>query len=131
MCEFFGVSRAAYYAWGKQSPKTDPGQERMQWVKETWLNSRKSYGYRRITIALHQKEHTINHKAVLRLMQKLNIRSVARRRKLYKKMSELDSYHRYETILEQDFTAAKPNQIRSNWLCKKKNHQRRRNTHSQ
>jgi len=110
MCEFFGVSRAAYYAWDKRSQKTAPDQERMRLVKEAWLKSRKSYGYRRITIALQQKGHTINHKAVLRLMQKMNIHSVARKRKTYKKMTDLDSYHRYENILDRDFAAAKPNQ---------------------
>ncbi len=110
MCKFFGLSRAAYYAWDKRSKAPDPDQERMQLVKEAWLKSRKSYGYRRITIALQQKGHMINHKAVLRLMQKLSIRSVARKRKLYTKVTQLDTYHRYDNILDRDFTATRPNE---------------------
>ena len=110
MCHFFKISRATYYAWVKRVEAPDPDQARMQLVKETWLTSRKSYGYRRITIALQQQGHQVNHKAVLRLMQKMNIRSVARKRKPYKKVTQLDTYHRYENILDRDFTATKPNQ---------------------
>jgi len=110
MCQFFTISRAAYYKWFKRSREADPDLERMQLVEEAWLKSRKSYGYRRVTLALQQQGHVINHKAVLRLMRKINIHSVARKRNPYKKITELDSYHRYENILDRDFTATKPNQ---------------------
>lgn len=110
MCKFFGLSRAAYYQWVKRSKEPDPDQARMQLVKEAWLKSHKSYGYRRIAIALQLQGHVINHKAVLRLMQKMNIRSVARKRKPYKKSAQLDSYHRYGNLLDRDFAATKPNQ---------------------
>ena len=110
MCQFFQISRAAYYEWVRRSKCTDPDQDRMQFVKEAWLKSRKTYGYRRIAITLQQQGHRINHKTVLRLMQKMNIRSVARKRKPYKKMHQLESYHRYENILDRDFIATKPNQ---------------------
>ena len=56
------------------------------------------------------KDISINHKTVLRLMNKLNIRSVARKRKPYKKMSQLNIYHRYNNILNRDFKATNPNQ---------------------
>ncbi|MBK6792728.1 MAG: transposase [Anaerolineales bacterium] len=68
MCEFFGVSRAAYYAWVKKLAETDPDQERMQKIQTVYEDSHKSYGYRRITIHLQRKLGlSINHKAVLRL----------------------------------------------------------------
>ena len=51
-----------------------------------------------------------NHKAVLRLMNKMNIRSVARKRTPYKKANQLDCYHRYDNVLNRDFSATKPNQ---------------------
>ena len=83
----------------------------MRLVREAWEKSRKTYGYRRVTLWLQQKKDlSINHKAVLRLMKKLNIRSVARKRKPYKKMTELGTYHRYENILNRDFSAEKANQ---------------------
>lgn len=109
MCDFFGVSRAAYYKWVKRSEEPDPDLERMQLVEKAWLKSRKIYGYRRVALYLQEQGHVINHKAVLRLMRKLHIRSVARKRKPYKKASEMETHHRYQNILDRDFTAKEPN----------------------
>jgi len=111
MCEFFGVSRAAYYAWVSQLEEKDPDQERMEQIQAVYEMTHKAYGYRRITIHLRQKLGLqINHKAVLRLMCKLGIRSQARKPKLYKKLEEIGTYHRYPNVLNRDFVATKPNQ---------------------
>jgi putative transposase len=111
MCEFFGVSRAAYYAWVKRLDQADQDAGRMKLVQEAYEKSRKIYGYRRITLWIRKNKGIfINHQAVLRLMNKLNIHSVARKRKIYKKMTELGIYHRYENVLNRDFTATRPNQ---------------------
>jgi len=111
MCEFFGVSRAAYYAWVSQLEEKDPDQERMEQIQAVYEMTHKAYGYRRITIHLRQKLGLqINHKAVLRLMCKLGIRSQARKPKLYKKLEEIGTYHRYPNELNRDFVATKPNQ---------------------
>jgi putative transposase len=111
MCVFFGVSRAAYYAWVQELDQPDPDAERKQLIQEAYEKSHKTYGYRRITFWLRKhKGVCINHKAVLRLMNRINIRSVARQRKIYKKVTELGIYHRYENILNREFTANRPNQ---------------------
>jgi len=110
MCNFFGLSRAAYYKWRQRVVEPDKDTERMGLVQEAWEKSRRIYGYRRVTVYLQQQGYSINHKTVLRLMNKMNIRSVARKRNPYKKANQLDSYHRYENVLNRDFTATKPNQ---------------------
>lgn len=111
MCEFFGVSRAAYYEWVKKIGLPDPDQERIEQVQAIFEASHKTYGYRRITIQLQKKLGIlINHKAVLRLMRKLHIRSRARKPKMYKKLEEIGTYHSYPNVLKRDFVAAKPNQ---------------------
>lgn len=109
MCEFFHISRAAYYAWAKRAEQPDKDRERMRLVQVAWEKSRKTYGYRRVTIYLQQNGHQINHKAVLRLMNKLGIRSVARKPKRYQRKSK-DIYHRYDNVLDRDFSATAPNQ---------------------
>jgi len=109
MCSFFGISRAAYYAWVKGIGKPDKDAERMRLVQNAWDKSRKTYGYRRVTICLQQQGHKINHKAVLRLMNKLGVRSVARKPKQYKRKSQ-DVYHHYGNVLDRDFSATAPNQ---------------------
>jgi transposase InsO family protein len=111
MCEFFGVSRAAYYKWRKKQEQPDPNAERLQQVQAVYEASYKTYGYRRITIQLQDRQGLrINHKAVLRLMHKLGIRSLARRPNPYRKVEALGTYHRYDNVLQRDFAAQKPNQ---------------------
>src|SRR5689334_11940229 len=52
----------------------------------------------------------MNHKTVLRIMNKLNIRSVARKRKVFRQMAKAEIYHHYENLLHRDFHASHPNQ---------------------
>ena len=111
MCLFFGTSRAAYYAWVKKMDCSDPDQEPLEWVREAYQASRRTYGYRRITLWIGKhKGKVINHKAVLRLMNKLNLHSIVRKRKPYKKVTDLGTYHRYDNLLNREFTATRPNQ---------------------
>ncbi len=111
MCNFFGISRAAYYAWCQRINRPDPDRERKHYVLEAYQASRKRYGYRRISLWLRKKRSVIiNHKAVLRLMNRLGIHSVARQRKPFQKMSRLPIYHRYENVLLRNFNASRPNQ---------------------
>lgn len=111
MCEFFGVSRAAYYKWVKRLEEPDPDVERMEAVQAVYEASHKTYGYRRVTMDLQDKHgQQINHKAVLRLMRKQGIRSVARKPNPYRKMETLEIYHHYDNVLERDFSAQAPNQ---------------------
>lgn len=111
MCQFFGISRAAYYAWVAKIDQPDPDGQRLAWVQEAYQASRRTYGYRRITgwIGKH-KGKPINHKSVLRLMNKLNIHSIVQKRKPYRKMTQFGTYHRYDNLLNREFTATRPNQ---------------------
>lgn len=111
MCSFFGISRAAYYAWRHRMDRPERDKERLKQVFEAYVASKRTYGYRRIDLWLRQKRGlVINHKSVLRLMNRLGIHSVARRRKLFQKMGQLPIYHRYENLLNRDFQASHPNQ---------------------
>lgn len=111
MCAFFGISRAAYYAWRGRIARPDPDIQRKQLIEEAYAASKKTYGYRRIDLWIRQKcAVVINHKAVLRLMNLLGIHSVARQRKPYTRKSHLETYHCYENVLNRDFTATRPNQ---------------------
>jgi len=111
MCDFFGVSRAAYYAWRGRYAEPDPDLPRMQLVEEAFLAGRRTYGYRRIQIWLQtHKGLKINHKAVLRLMRKLGIRSVVRKRNPYRSPKKGQNLHRYPHHLKRNFQAERPNQ---------------------
>jgi transposase InsO family protein len=111
MCAFFGVSRAAYYAWKKKLGQADQDEERMRRVMESYKTSHGTYGYRRITLDLQQKQGlSINHKAVLRLMNRLGIRSVARKPNAYRRYARSEAHYKYPNHLDRNFVALKPNQ---------------------
>jgi putative transposase len=111
MCAFFGISRAAYYNWSKRIERPDRDIGKKELIQKAYQASHRTYGYRRITWWIMQNcGVTINHKTVLRLMNQLGIRSVARKRKVFTKLADMDSYHRYPDRLRRDFTATRPNQ---------------------
>ena len=111
MCFFFGVSRAAYYAWIKRMDEPDKDIKRLECVKQAHQSGHKTYGYRRITVILRQKYGlVINHKTVLRLMNKLGIRSVARKPNYFRRYAMMQQHHTYANVLDRSFDCVKPNQ---------------------
>jgi putative transposase len=111
-CAYLGVSRSAYYAWVQKMDQPDPDQERMQLVQEAFEQSRKTYGYRRVQIWIERQYGIkINHKTVLRLMRKLNIRSIARQKNPYRhNINRYGVIHTYPNLLARDFKTQGPNE---------------------
>ncbi len=110
LCAFFGVSRSVYYAWVKRMDRADPDEPRLQLVQEAYEASHRTYGYRRIQIWLvRQRGLRLNHKTVFRLMQKLGIRSIARRRRPWR-TGVAETEHRYPNRIKRNFAANRPNE---------------------
>lgn len=109
MCNFFKVSRSGYYSYVKRIKSPNKDETITQLIRECQMHSHRTYGYRRVNIWLQRKTgQTVNHKAVLRIMNKYGLLSEIRRRKKYKQMGQ--QLHKYENILNRDFNAEKPNQ---------------------
>ncbi len=110
LCAFFGISRAAYYGWVQRMVQGDPDEPHLRLVQEPYAASHRTYGYRRIQIWLtRQRSIHLNHKAVLRLMRKLGIRSIARRRRPWR-TGVAETEHRYPNRLARQFEAQRPNE---------------------
>lgn len=109
MCDFFQVSRSGYYAWINELDRDDKDKHLAELIRACQAKSRKTYGYRRVKVWI-LREHglVVNHKAVLRVMNKFNLLSEIRRRRRYQQYGE--ALHRYDNLLNRDFTAASPNQ---------------------
>lgn len=109
MCRVLGVSYSGYYKWRQRQQQPDRDAFLSEVIRERFRSSNNSAGYRQITmqLAVHYGL-VVNHKAVYRIMRKLGIQSVSRQRRPYTHYS--DAIHRYENILNRDFTAEKPNQ---------------------
>ena len=108
MCAFFGVSRSGYYAWMKRADKEDRDKLIGELIQKCQKKTRKAYGYRRVQIwLLREYGLVMNHKAVLRIMNKYNLLSKSRRRRKWVQNNE--SVHKYANLLERNFHADRPN----------------------
>ena len=107
MCRFFGVSRSGYYGYVKRAELPAKDLPLAEKIRECQVESRHTYGYRRVQLWLER--HGIHHnpKTILRVMNKYSLLSVIRRRR-YVKYGE--TLHRYPNLLNRNFTADRPNQ---------------------
>ena len=107
MCRFFEVSRSGYYDYVKRMDMPAKDLALAENIGECQDKCGKTYGYRRVHIWLERNGIHKNPKTVLRVMQKYNLLSVIRRRRVYRYTEHL---HRYQNLWKQDFHADRPNQ---------------------
>ena len=108
ICQFFGVSRSGYYDYIKWMDKPDRDEVLAAEIARCQKHSRKTYDYRRVQLWLEQQGIHRNPKTILRIMRNYGLLSEIRRRKKYRVMGQ--QLHRYENLLNRDFTAQRPNQ---------------------
>ena len=108
MCNFFKVSRSGYYGYVKRMSNPEFDQKLADKIAECQQFCHKTYGYRRVHIWLQKQGINYNPKIVLRVMQKYGLLSEILRRRKYRQMGE--HLHKYQNILNREFTAEKPNQ---------------------
>ena len=80
MCRLFKVSRSGYYDFVKRMEKPDRDLTLAQLIEECQEECKQTYGYRRVSIWLDNRNHHHNPKTVLRVMQKYNLLSEVRRK---------------------------------------------------
>ena len=106
MLRLSGLARSTFYYYLKKLD-TDKYECEKREIQEIFDANKGRYGYRRISIDMHNKGYTINHKTVLKLMKSLHLRG---------KQSKNGKYHSYkgevgkvaDNLLRRDFYAAKP-----------------------
>ena len=109
----FKVSRSGYYSWLKTAPARELREQHDQTlaslIQKCQKKTDKTYGYHRVSIWIYRKHGVwMNHKTVLRLMNKYGLLlEIRRQRPLYLRQQQM---HRYENILNRNFKAVKPNQ---------------------
>ena len=107
MCKFFGVSRSGYYGYVGRLGKPEKDAALAEEIRQQQKRSLRTYGYRRMQIALAAKGIYRNPKTVLRVMKKYNLLSEIRRRRRWVHMGQ--QLHRYENLLNRQFRADRPN----------------------
>ena len=67
------LPRSDYYYWKNRIDPDTKNSDLMDAIATIYTNNHKRYGYRRITLQLKNEGWAVNHKAVKRLMSKLNL----------------------------------------------------------
>lgn len=108
MCSALEVSKSGYYAWRKRMQQEAKDQWLVDLITECQQKSGCTYGFRRVQLWVErEKGKHVNHKAVLRIMRKLDLLSQVRRRKPYTHYKQCA--HKYENKLNRQFNQEYPN----------------------
>ena len=108
MCRFFGVSRSGYYEYLQRSESPAFDAALADLIRECRKQTDGTYGYRRVHLWLKERNVHKNPKTILRIMQKYGLLSEIRRHRKWVQMGE--QVHKYENLLNRNFSAERPNQ---------------------
>ena len=110
MCTMFEVSRSGYYAWRNRQGKESKDQWLVDLIVECQRLCKQTYGIRRVRRWIQRRTgKTVNIKAILRLMRKMNLLSIVRRRRSYTRYQQ--AVHKYPNLLNRCFEQMQPNRF--------------------
>lgn len=102
------MPRSTFYYNLNRIKKADKYLKEKVLIKEIFIENKRRYGYRRITMELHNRGIVLNHKTVRKLMKECGLVCVIRRRKYRSYKGEIGKVS--PNVLERNFDAEKPNQ---------------------
>lgn len=113
LCALANVSISGYYKYERlefsRQARKDKEEQELELFREVSIGSKRWCGYRTIAMKLTRRGIHMNHKKVLRLMQKYNLLSQARRRNPYKLMQKTTQEHStVPNILSREFYTHTP-----------------------
>ena len=107
MCKFFEVSRSGYYDYVKRRDRAEKDAVLAEEIRKQQDKCFKTYGYRRMWLALEKEGIHHNPKTILRVMKKYNLLAEIRRRRKWVNMGQ--QIHKYGNLLNRQFNANRPN----------------------
>lgn len=102
------LSRSTYYYYIKHMKDEDKYGEIKEQIADIFHENKGRYGYRRITMEMHNRGYIINHKTVLRLMNEEKIKCTVRIKKYRSYKGEVGKVA--PNLLERDFSTKAPNE---------------------
>lgn len=102
------MARSTYYFHVKLLKKEDKYKKEKEEIKAIYHENKGRYGYRRITMELHNRGFRINHKTVLKLMKQVGLQSLVRIKKYKSYKGESNTV--CDNLLKRNFKAEKPNE---------------------
>jgi transposase InsO family protein len=108
LLKFAGLARSTFYYQQKALQAQDRHQQLKNKISAIFARHHGRYGYRRVTAALRQQGHCVNHKKVQRLMFQLGLKSLVRPKKYRSYKGEMGKGA--PNALQRQFTAQKANE---------------------
>jgi putative transposase len=109
LCTIASVSRSGYYKWLKNAYNPDPDEEDYLLIKEIFDRGKSKWGWRTIQMKLKDKNIIMNHKKIMRIMNKYGLHTKIRRANPYKKIMKKTQEHRtFENVLNRQFNQTVP-----------------------
>ena len=102
------MPRSTYYYYFKKSKERDKYALIKEEITSIYHENQGRYGYRRITMELHNRGYVINHKTVQRLMKLLGLKCMVRIKKYRSYKGEIGKVA--PNLIQRDFSATAPNQ---------------------
>ena len=102
------MARSTFYYYLKKSKAPDKYTKIKEEISAIYHENQGRYGYRRITLELHNRGYHINHKTVQRLMQSVGIKCMVRVKKYRSYKGQVGKI--VPNIIQRDFSATAPNQ---------------------
>lgn len=108
LLEIAELPRSTYYYYIKHMKDEDKYNEIRKQITDIFHENKGRYGYRRITMEMHNRGYVINHKTVLRLMNEEKIKCMVRIKKYRSYKGEVGKVA--PNLLERDFSTSAPNE---------------------
>ena len=112
LCKIANVSRSGYYKWFKHSDEPDKDCDDYLIVKEIFEAGKGKLGFRSVQMKLLEKCIVMNHKKIIRIMNKYHLYCKIRRKNPYKNIMKKSLEHRiFENKLNREFKQDVPFKI--------------------
>ena len=108
LLKFAEVKRSTFYYQLNRMQVPDKYKEIKEQITSIYHENKGRYGYRRITLELHNRGFIINHKTVIRLMRDLGLQCFIRVQKYKSYKGEIGKI--CDNLLNREFEAEEPNQ---------------------
>jgi len=112
LCTIAKVSRSGYYKWLNNINKQEKDHDDYLIIKEIFDKGKKKYGFRTIQMKLRRNNIAMNHKKIIRIMNKYHLITKIRRVNPYKSIMKKSLEHRtFENKLDRQFNQTKPGTV--------------------
>lgn len=109
LCVIAKISKSGYYKWLKHSEKQEKDYEDYLLIKKVFEDGKKKLGFRSVQMKLLEKQIIMNHKKIIRIMNKYHLFCKIRRKNPYKNIMKRSQEHRtFENKLNRNFDQSMP-----------------------